>query len=94
MKELIKNIKRNYYARKMYKSIRLIVYGVKHPMATINGNNYTCYINKKHLGKKFENTKYELWLPQIMKDKYRLRFLKCEKSDLENYYLVSYYKFQ
>lgn len=92
MKELIKNIKQNYYARKMYKAIRFVVCEVKNPMATINGNVYTCYINKKYLGKKFENTKYELWLPQIMKDKYELRFLKCENSDLKNYYLVTYYK--
>lgn len=92
MNKLIKNIKRNYYARKMYKAIRFVVYVVKNPMANVNGNEYTCYINKKRLGKKFEDTKYELWLPEIMKNKYGLRFLKCENSDLENYYLVTYYK--
>jgi hypothetical protein len=92
MKKLIEEMKRNHYARKMYKAIRFVVYVVKNPMATINGNEYTCYINKKRLGKKFEDSKYELWLPEIMKNKYGLRFLKCENSDLENYYLVTYYK--
>ena len=92
MKELIKKIKRNYYARKMYKAIKNVVYVVKNPMTTINGNKHTCYINKKRLGKKFEDTKYELWLPQLMKNKYGLRFLKCENSNLKNYYLITYYK--
>ena len=92
MKELIENIKRNYYARKMYKAIISVIYVIKNPMFTIIGNKYMCYINKKRLGKNFENTKYKLWLAQIMKDKYGFRFLKCENSDLENYYLVTYYK--
>lgn len=92
MEKLIEEMKRNYYARKMYKAIRFVIYVVKNPIATINGNKYTCYINKIRLGKKFENSKYKLWLAQIMKNKYGMRFLKCEKSDLENYYLVSYYK--
>lgn len=93
MKKLIEKIKRNYYARKMYKAIRLVVYVIKNPLDTVNGNKHTCYINKKHLGKNFENTKYKLWLAQIMKNKYGLRFLRCENSDLENYYLVTYYRY-
>jgi len=93
MEKLIKKIKRNYYARKMYKAIRLVVYVVKEPLVTVNGNKYTCYINKKHLGKNFENMNYKLWLGQLMKNKYGLRFLRCENSDLENYYLVTYYRY-
>jgi hypothetical protein len=41
MKKLIEEMKRNHYARKMYKAIRFVVYVVKNPMATINGNEYT-----------------------------------------------------
>ena len=92
MEKLIENVKRNYYARKMYKAIISVIYVIKNPMFTIIGNKYMCYINKKRLGKNFENTKYKLWLAQLMKDKYGFRFLKCENSDLENYYLVTYYK--
>ena len=76
----------------MYKAIISVIYIIKNPMFTIIGNKYMCYINKKCLGKNFENTKYKLWLAQMMKDKYGFRFLKCENSDLENYYLVTYYK--
>lgn len=90
MKDLIKNIKRNYYAKKMYKAIRFI--NGKKSMATINGNEYICYIDKKYLGKKFEESKYESWLSRIMKNKYGMRFLKCKISCLKNYYIVTYYK--
>jgi len=93
MEKLIEKIKRNYYARKMYKAIRLVVYVVKEPLATVNGNKHTCYINKKRLGKNFENMNYKLWLGQLMKNKYGLRLLRCENSDLENYYLVTYYRY-
>ena len=93
MEKLIEKIKRNYYARKMYKAIRLVVYAIKNPLATVNGNKHTCYINKKHLGKNFENMNYKLWLGQTMKNKYGLRFLRCANSDLENYYLVTYYRY-
>lgn len=93
MEKIIEKIKRNYYARKMYKAINFVVYVVKDPLSTVNGNKHTCYINKKHLGKNFENTKYKLWLAQIMKNKYGLRLLRFENSDLENYYLITYYKY-
>lgn len=93
MEKLIEKIKRNYYARKMYKAIRFVVYKVKKPMVSINGDKHTCYINKEYLGKNFENSKYKLWLAQIMKNKYGLRLLRCENSDLENYYLVTYYRY-
>ena len=41
MEKLIEKIKRNYYARKMYKAIRLVVYAIKNPLATVNGNKHT-----------------------------------------------------
>lgn len=90
MKELIKNVKRNYYARKLYKIIKDIMNSKEYAIK-IEGYEYICFVNKNQLGKRFKNIKQELWLSQIMKDKYKYRFLKCEDSDLKDYYRVSFY---
>ena len=97
MKKIIENLKRNYYARKMYKAIKSVPMNVMNitnfgnKTYNIHGNEHMCFVNKKRLGKNFNNTKWELWLPQLMKEKYGLRFLKCEKSSNE-YYKISFYK--
>ncbi len=90
MKKIFILIRRNYYARKLYKIIKNIMKSNEYAIK-IEGYEYICFINKNRLGKRFKKIKQELWLPQIMKDKYKYRFLKCENSDLKDYYRVSFY---